>query len=160
MDPQSQGKVCTLFSSDLEQPSEWKTMTMSARSCACVSPHQPSSAPWTFSASSRWRFDVEQHRRLHPSLGFLSRRWPPPCFQPPRAVHRRTRLRTASSSPAWLPPPTTRAARPPRRVGSKSPATGEQSVLSFHHRGSPNPRPDSGRSEFSTSRVCAASSKF
>jgi hypothetical protein len=33
----------TLFYSDLEQWSEWTTMTMGATSCACVSLHQPSS---------------------------------------------------------------------------------------------------------------------
>jgi hypothetical protein len=81
-------------------------------------------------------------------------------FQPPRAVRSWTHPRTASSSLAWTPPTTTHAATPPRRLGSKSPATGEQSVLIFHPRRSPNPRPDSGRSKVSTSSVCAASSKF
>jgi hypothetical protein len=35
-------QVFTLFSLNLEQPTEWKTMA--ATSCACVSSHQPSSA--------------------------------------------------------------------------------------------------------------------
>jgi hypothetical protein len=159
-DLQSQSKFCTLFSSDLEQSKEWRTTTMAARRCACVSPHQPSSPASTFSASSRWRFDVDQYRRFHRTPGSCSPRRPPPCFQSPRAVHRQTRPHTASSSPAWLPPPATRAARPPRRQGSKSPATGEQSVRNFHPRGSPIPRPNSGRSEVSTSSVRATSSKF
>jgi hypothetical protein len=137
-DLQSQSKFCTLFSSDLEQSSEWKMMTMVARTCACVSPHQPSSPASTFSTSSRWRFDVDQHRRYHQTPqtpGSCSPRRPPPCFQPPRVVRRRTRPRTASSSPAWPPPLTTRAVRLPRRQGSKSPATGEQSVQNFHPAG-------------------------
>jgi hypothetical protein len=150
--------MCTFFSSYLDHPTEWKTMTMAATRCACVSPHLPSSAPWIFSTSSRWRFDGDEHRRLHPILGSLSRRRPPPCLQPPRAVRRRTRSSMASWSPAWPAPPTSSAARPPRRDGSKSPTTGQQRVRIFHPRGSPTPRPDSGRLQVSTCRVRATSS--
>jgi hypothetical protein len=47
-------------------------------------------------------------------------------------------------------------ARPPRQQGSKSPGKGEPSVQKFHPDGSPIPRPDSGRSEVSTSSVRVA----
>lgn len=148
----------TFFSSDLEHPTYWKTMKMAATRCVCVSAHLPSSAPWIFSASSRWRFDGDEHRRLHRSLRSLSPHGPPPCLQPPRAVRRRTHSSTASSSPACPAPPTSSAARPPRRDGSKSPATGVQRPRIFHPRASPTTRPDSARLQVSISRVRAASS--
>jgi hypothetical protein len=150
----------TFLSSDLDHPTEWKTMTMAASRCACVSPHLPSSVSWIFSASWRWRFDGDEHRRSHPLLGSLTRRRPPPCLQPPRAVRLRTRSSTASWSPAWPVPPRSSAAMPPRQDGSKSPATAQQRLRIFHPRASQTPRPDTGRLQFSTSRVRAASSKI
>jgi hypothetical protein len=132
--------MCTFLSSDLDHPTEWKTMTMAASRCACVSPQLPSSALWIFSASSRWRFDGDEHRRLHPILGSLSRRRPPPCLQPLRAVRLRTRSSTAFWSPAWPAPPRSSAARPPHRDGSRLPATGQQRLRIFHPAGAdPSP---------------------
>jgi hypothetical protein len=131
-----------------------------ASRCACVSPQLPSSALSIFSTSWRWRFDGDEHPRNHPLLGSLSRRRRPPCLQPPRAVRLRTRSSTASSSPAWAAPPRSSAASPPRRLRWKSPATAQQRLRIFHHRASPSPTTDTGRLDFSTSSVRAASSKI
>jgi hypothetical protein len=96
----------TFFSSDLEHPTYWKTMKMAATRCACVSAHLPSSAPWIFSASSRWRFDGDEHRRLHRSLRSLSPRGPPDPLEhglfEPSLPGSADEQRREAPSPRWI----------------------------------------------------------
>jgi hypothetical protein len=148
-DLQSQSKFCTLFSSDLEQPSEWKTMTMAARSCAAFlrtnllrrrRPSQPLRDDGSTSTNTDASTELLDLALLAGHLLASSHR-EQSAAGPARARPLRAQLGRHLRRPA---------PRGPLADRDRSRRRRENRASRFSPPREPEPRPDSGRSEVST----------